>query len=391
MNHSDTVIIGAGAAGLMCAISAGNRGRSVVLLDHANKAGKKILMSGGGHCNFTNLTIAPENYLSQNPHFHKSALSRYNQWDFIDWVERHKIAYHVKNDSELFCRNKSKEILSMLLQECQQAQVEIKLKCSIQTIEKKGERFHLQTTCGRFSCQSLVIACGGLSIPKMGATGFGYHMAQQFGHRIVSTTPALVPFTLNEEMRAEFSQLSGTSLFCTVGCNGMTFTGSMLLTHRGLSGPVILQISSYWQQGQSIEINLLPTVNAIEYWQDFPQKTLSWLLHQFFSRKLSELLLGLWFSAFIDLPLCEISKTNQQFIAKKLHHWQLKPNGTEGYRTAEVTKGGVDTNEVSSKTFESRKVKGLYFIGEVLDVTGHLGGYNFQWAWSSGFCAGQYV
>jgi len=387
----DVLIIGAGAAGLMSAISAGKRGKKVQILDYSNKVGKKILMSGGGRCNFTNLAIESDNYLCQNPHFHKSALSRYTQWDFIELVEKHTIAYHEKNNGELFCVNKSRDILTMLLDECAENAVDIKDKCNIESIGKNDEGFLLSTSFGKWQCKSLVIATGGLSIPKMGATGFGYEIAKQFGHTIIQQNAALVPFTWMESMKNDFIELSGTSIDVGVSCNKQSFRGFMLITHRGISGPVILQISSYWQQGDSVVIDLMPDINVLEFWQEHENKDINWVLHQFFTKKLTEKLVSLWFANFIGKKLVEISKANREIITNALHQWQFKPNGTEGYRTAEVTKGGINTEEVSSKTFESKKCKGLFFIGEVLDVTGHLGGYNFQWAWSSGYCAGQYV
>ena len=387
----DVIIVGAGAAGLMAAISAGGRGRKVLVLDHSNKVGKKILMSGGGRCNFTNLEIQPENYLSQNPHFFKSALSRYTQWDFIALVEKHNIPYHEKTLGQLFCDNKSKDILNMLLNECTSAGVEIKDHCHINKISKIDQGFELKSSLGNWQCESLVMATGGLSIPKMGASGFGYDIARQFGLNVLPTQAALVPFTLIESMKNDFAVLSGTSVEVIVECSGQSFRENMLFTHRGLSGPAILQISSYWNQGDEVTINLLPDCDVLDIFFNNPKKQLITVLGSFFSKKLSKTLCDLWFAEFGDKPITEISKENQLNIAKQLQHWQFRPNGTEGYRTAEVTKGGVDTDEVSSKTFESHKVKGLYFIGEVLDVTAHLGGYNFQWAWSSGHAAGQYL
>ncbi|HFC30060.1 MAG TPA: NAD(P)/FAD-dependent oxidoreductase [Oceanospirillales bacterium] len=389
--NTDVIIIGAGAAGLMCAISAAKRGRKVIILDSANKAGKKILMSGGGRCNFTNLSIEPENYICRNPHFHKSALSRFSQWDFIEMVQQHKIAYVEKNVGELFCVNKSRDILQMLLDECKEYAVEIILNCKINNIKKILEQFEIYTNNKSYNCQSLVIATGGLSIPKMGATGFGYEIAKQFGHTILPLSAALVPFTLIESMKYDFTDLAGTSVKVTASCNNQIFRGSMLFTHRGLSGPVILQISSYWQQGDSIEINLIPDINLAKLMQQQASKDLKWLLQQFFTKKLAQKLLNLWFKDYISKKFTEISRQNREKIAQRLQNWQFKPNGTEGYRTAEVTKGGINTDEISSKTFESKNCKNLHFIGEVLDVTGHLGGYNFQWAWSSAYCAGQFV
>ena len=375
----------------MTAISAGKRGRKVLVLDHANKVGKKILMSGGGRCNFTNLDIQHENYISHNSHFFKSALSRYTQWDFIALIEKHNIAYHEKTLGQLFCDNKSKDILNMLLQECNDVKVQIRANCSVQKISKIESGFHLQTSQGDWQCQSMVVATGGLSIPRMGATGFGYDIANQFNINVLPKQAALVPFTLIDAMKSDFEGLSGTSVEVNVGCNGQIFREKLLFTHRGLSGPAILQVSSYWHQGDSITVNLLPDINLDEIFERNQSRNITSILNDYFTKKLSQTVCQLWFKNIINTPIAEISKDFQLRIAQQLQQWQFKPNGTEGYRTAEVTKGGVDTDEISSKTFESHKVKGLYFIGEVLDVTAHLGGYNFQWAWSSGHAAGQYV
>ncbi len=387
----DVIIIGAGAAGLMAAITAGKRGRKVLVLDHSNKVGKKILMSGGGRCNFTNLDIQTDNYLSQNPHFFKSALSRYTQWDFIALVEKHNIAYHEKTLGQLFCDNKSKDILKLLLDECKSVGVEIKDHCQIDKINEIELGFTVKSSHGNWQCESLVVATGGLSIPKMGATGFGYDIAKQFGLKVLPTQAALVPFTLIESMKNDFADLSGTSVDVLVECNGQSFRENMLFTHRGLSGPAILQISTYWNQGDKVTINLLPDCEVLDIFSDNPKKQLITVLGNLFTKKLSKTLCDLWFGEFYDKPITEISKENQLKITKQLQKWTFKPNGSEGYRTAEVTKGGIDTDEVSSKTFESHKIKGLYFIGEVLDVTAHLGGYNFQWAWSSGHASGEYI
>lgn len=392
----DVIIIGAGAAGLMAAISAGGRGRKVLVLDHANKVGKKILMSGGGRCNFTNLDIQAENYISQNPHFCKSALSRYTQWDFIAMVEKHNIAYHEKKLGQLFCGDtdrpqKSKDILNMLLDECASVNVEIRTSCTIERISKTNDGFQLKTSQGNWQCQSLVIASGGLSIPKMGATGFAYNIAKQFEINVLPQQAALVPFTLLDKMKADFFALSGTSVDTIVSCNGQSFRENILFTHRGLSGPAILQISSYWQQGDSISINLLPEIDLSDYLHSQDNKPLTTILSQLFSKKLGQTLCTIWFKEIANKPLAEISNHDRQLIIQNLQNWQFKPNGTEGYRTAEVTKGGIDTDEVSSKTFETHAVKNLYFIGEALDVNAHLGGYNFQWAWSSGHAVGQYA
>ena len=390
-NKTDVIIIGAGAAGLMAAISAGKRGRKVLVLDHANKVGKKILMSGGGRCNFTNLDIQHENYISHNPHFFKSALSRYTQWDFIDLVEKHNIAYHEKKLGQLFCDNKSKDILNMLLEECEQVKAKVRALCTVTKIKQTESGFNLQTNQGNWQCESLVIATGGLSIPKMGASGFGYEIAKQFNLSVLPTKAGLVPYTLIESMKNDFIDLSGTSVDAEVSCNGYSFRENILFTHRGLSGPAILQISSYWNQGDTVQINLLPEIDLLTVIEENLSKSLSTILQEYFSKKLTLVLCQLWFKDMHSMPMIEVSKTNRNKIAIQLHHWQFTPNGTEGYRTAEVTLGGVDTDEVSSKTFECNTVKNLYFIGEVLDVTAHLGGYNFQWAWSSGYAAGQFI
>lgn len=394
MQTTDVTIIGAGAAGLMCAFNAAARGRRVLLLDHANKAGKKILMSGGGRCNFTNLYTEPANFLSANPHFCKSALARYTQWDFIEMVSRHNLPYHEKKLGQLFCDNKASDILQMLLDECAQAGVELRLDSAVQSIEKTAEGYRLQSSAGTFSCQSLVIATGGLSIPTLGASGFGYQVARQFGHSVLPTRAGLVPFTITDpQLKTLCNELSGTSVEdCLVSCNGQSFRENILFTHRGLSGPAILQVSSFWQPGDVIEINLLPHLNLAEWLaeqqRERPNSELKTILGELFTRKMAGLLSEHWFTS---RPLKQYTPSELEQIADKLAAWKLVPAGTEGYRTAEVTLGGIDTREVSSKTMESLKSPGLYFVGEVLDVTGHLGGFNFQWAWASGYAAAQYV
>lgn len=394
MLTTDVTIIGAGAAGLMCAFSAAARGRRVLLLDHANKAGKKILMSGGGRCNFTNMYTEPANFLSGNPHFCKSALARYTQWDFIAMVARHGVAYHEKKLGQLFCDNKASDVLQMLLDECEQAGVELRLETRVEAVEKGAEGYALQTSLGPVRCDSLVIATGGLSIPTLGATGFGYQLARQFGHSVLPTRAGLVPFTITEpQLKAICGELSGTSVEdCLVSCNGQSFRENILFTHRGLSGPAILQVSSYWQAGDTIEIDLLPHLDLFEWLAEQqrqrPNSELKTILGELFTRKMAGLLAEHWFTS---KPLKQYAPAELEQIAVKLSAWKLVPSGTEGYRTAEVTLGGVDTREVSSKTMESLKSPGLYFIGEVLDVTGHLGGFNFQWAWASAYAAAQYV
>ena len=392
VRDTDVVIVGAGATGLMCAALAAQRGRRVLLLDHANKAGKKILMSGGGNCNFTNLYTEPANFLSQNPHFCKSALARFTQWDFIALVSKHNIPYHEKKLGQLFCDNKSIDILRMLLAECADAGVTPMLETSVETIEKTQEGYALATSAGPMRCQSLVIATGGLSIPSMGATGFGYQVAKQFGHHVLPTRAGLVPFTITDQLKDLCNELSGTSVDCLVSCNGKSFRENILFTHRGLSGPAILQISSYWLPGQAVEINLLPDLDIPDWLarqrNDRPNAELKTLLAELFTKKMAALIGEQWF---VSKPIKQYTHAELEQIAARLGAWQVVPAGTEGYRTAEVTLGGVDTKEVSSKTMESLKSPGLYFIGEVLDVTGHLGGFNFQWAWASAHAAAQFV
>ena len=392
LRTTDVVIIGAGAAGLMCALTAAGRGRKVMLVDHANKAGKKILMSGGGRCNFTNMYTEPNNFLSQNPHFCKSALARYTQWDFIELVSKHGVPYHEKKLGQLFCDNKSSDILEMLLDECKQAGVSLHLDTSIEQIEKTETGYSLATTLGPLSCQSLVIATGGLSIPTLGATGFGYQVAKQFGHTLLPTRAGLVPFTITDQLKEICTELSGTSVDCWVSCNGQSFRDNILFTHRGLSGPAILQISSFWNTGDTVEINLLPDLDALDWLQtqqaERPNSELKTLLGEIFTKKMANLLAEHWF---VSKPMKQYTPSELSDVADKLASWKVVPAGTEGYRTAEVTLGGVDTREVSSKTMESLKSPGLYFVGEVLDVSGHLGGFNFQWAWASGYAAAQYV
>jgi len=390
---TDVLIIGAGAAGLMCAIEAGKRGRTVLVLDHANKAGKKILMSGGGRCNFTNTDISPDNFISHNPHFCKSALSRYTQWDFIALVERYNIAYHERDLGKLFCDSSAKDILNMLLAECEQAQVTLQLECLVDSVENTNDgQFDIHTNQGYFRAASLVIASGGLSIPKMCASPLGYQLAEQFGHHIWPTSAGLVPFTLHTQDKASLAELSGISVLSEVSNPRARFRENILFTHRGLSGPAILQISSYWQPGEAVTVNLLPDMDLLGWLKEQhaarPNSKLKTALAELLPRRLIPALLG---TEVADTPLQSFSHARLAAVAGQLQQWSLKPNGTEGYRTAEVTLGGVDCNELSSRTMQSSKVDGLYVIGEVVDVTGWLGGYNFQWAWSSGWCAGQVV
>jgi len=392
VRSTDVVIIGAGAAGLMCALTAAARGREVLLIEHANKAGKKILMSGGGRCNFTNMYTDPANFFSQNPHFFKSALARYTQWDFIAMVSKHGVPYHEKKLGQLFCDNKSRDILEMLLEECRQAGVDLRLHTSVQQIEKTEAGYLLSTDMGHVASPSLVVATGGLSIPTLGATGFGYQIARQFGHSVLATRAGLVPFTVTDQLKELCTELSGTSVACVVSCNDQSFRENILFTHRGLSGPAILQISSFWQPGDAVEINLLPDHDALEWLLGqqaaHPDSELKTVLGEVLTKKMATLLTDRWSAS---KPMKQYNPAGLRDIADKLGAWQVVPAGTEGYRTAEVTLGGVDTREVSSRTMESLKSPGLYFVGEVLDVSGHLGGFNFQWAWASGHAAAQFV
>ena len=389
----DVLIIGAGAAGLMCAIAAGQRGRRVLVVDHANKVGKKILMSGGGRCNFTNTGATPANYLSANPHFAKSALARYTPWDFIALVEKHRIAYHEKELGQLFCDDSSKQIVRMLLDECAAAGVTVEASCGVQRVRKTPEGFSVFTARGEVHAESLVVASGGLSIPSMGASGFGYELARQFGHDVLPTRAGLVPLTLSGKHQEHYQDLAGVALPVVetrVGRHG--FRAGLLFTHRGISGPSILQISSYWQPGDDLRIDLLPD-----------QDVGAWLIGQRSARPLAELktVLGDALPKRLAQRLCEQWLGNRPMrqyreaelaqIGGQLSAWPITASGTEGYRTAEVTLGGVDTDGLSSSTMQSKRVSGLYFIGEVVDVTGWLGGYNFQWAWASGQAAGEVV
>lgn len=382
----EVIIIGAGAAGLMCAIEAAKRGRKVIVLESAEKIGNKILISGGGKCNFTNTFARPECFISDNPHFCKSALARYTPQDFTALVEKHGINYHEKKLGQLFCDGSAKEIVNMLLKECRDAGVEIVTNCNVRKVSK-DKQFSIFTNAQEFESESLVIASGGVSIPQMGATDFGYMRAKQFDISLREARPGLVPLTFN---KWKFSELSGVSIDSIVSCNNQSFRENILFTHKGLSGPAILQISNYWNQGDAITINLLPDKNFEEMLiKDKASRIqldnfLSQQLPKRFADKFSEMY-------FQPKPLYKLKETAFAEIAEKIHNWIVKPSGTEGFQKAEVTLGGVNTDELSSKTMEAKKVKGLYFIGEVVDVTGWLGGYNFQWAWASGYAAGQYV
>ncbi len=384
--YYDTIIIGAGAAGLMCAIEAGKRGRKILVLENAEKIGKKILISGGGRCNFTNLAVKPENFISSNPHFCKSALARYTPQDFISLVEKHGIKYHEKKLGQLFCDGSAKEIVQMLQNECDDVGVEIKVNCTVSEI-LKNDKFTVKTNIGEFTSESLVIATGGISIPQMGATDFGYKTAKQFGIKLTKTVPGLVPFTLNEKL---YSELSGLSIDSIVSCNDVRFRENILFTHKGLSGPAILQISNYWNEGDEITIDMLPGIDIGSLIAEHkPNKTeLVNVLAKIYPKRFAETWCELNFAT---KPVNRINDKEIDRIIYLLHNWVIVPKGTEGFGKAEVTKGGVDTDELSSKTMGAKKVPGLYFIGEVVDVTGWLGGYNFQWAWASGFAAGKYV
>ena len=387
----DVLVIGGGAAGLMCAITAGRRGLRVLVVEHANRVGKKILMSGGGRCNFTNTGTAPANYLSANPHFCKSALARYTPWHFIELVERHGIAYHEKELGQLFCDVSSKLIVAMLLAECAAAGVRVETSCPIERVAY-GERFHLHTARGDISAPSLVVACGGLSIPSMGATGFGYELARQFGHAVLPTRAGLVPLTLSGRHQERLADLSGVALPVVATSHGQSFENFMLVTHRGISGPAILQVSSFWQPGDALHLDLLPGHDALDTLQalqrERPAAELKTVLGELLPRRFAQRLCEHWLQS---RPLKQYNLPQLREVADVLQSWPLVASGTEGYRTAEVTLGGVDTDDLSSSTMQSRRVPGLYFIGEVVDVTGWLGGYNFQWAWASAHAAGMAV
>ncbi len=409
-NHYDVIILGAGASGLMCALTAAQRGRSVLVLEKANKVGKKILMSGGGRCNFTNHFVEPDNFISANPHFCKAALTRYTQWDFIAMVERYGIAYEERKHSQLFCLDSARDILNMLLDECAQAGAEIRSHCTIDKIAQLPERVHSdkhEQEDGRsryqialhqgqapvkLACHSLVVATGALSIPSLGGSGLGYDIAKQFGIALTERQAGLVPFMFSDAMKPLCERLSGLALEVEVTCNQRQFTENLLFTHRGISGPVMLQISNYWNPGDVIILDLLPGFDGHAWLLNAKQQHGKSLLRSLLTQKLSKGLVNelqtLWWSDSAELPLASYSDKQLAAIADKLHGWRLKPSATEGYRTAEVTRGGVDTDAISSKTMEVKSQPGLYFIGEVLDVTGHLGGFNFQWAWSSGYSAG---
>lgn len=386
----DVIVIGAGAAGMMCAAQAGQRGRRVLLIEHYHKLGEKIRISGGGRCNFTNLHCAPEHFLSQNPHFCRSALARYTPQHFIALVERHGIAYHEKTLGQLFCDDSSQQIIDMLKSECDRGGVEWRMPCEVREVIREGNTFMVTTDQDTYRAPSLVVAAGGLSVPKIGAGPFGYRLAEQFGLKVVAPRPALVPLSFDPVTLARFGDLSGISIDAEVSCNGGRFREKLLLTHRGLSGPAILQISSYWRGGDFIEIDLLPDRDA-EAWllaEQSSRTQLDNLLAQVLPRRFAQQ----WCAAHdSSRPLNRFSQGALKTLARGLHHWRVQPSGTLGYNKAEVTLGGVDTGGLSSKTMETKTLPGLFFIGEVVDVTGHLGGFNFQWAWASGYAAGQVV
>ena len=385
----DVIVIGGGAAGLFCAIEAGKRGRKVLVIEHSGRIGKKIAISGGGRCNFTNLYTSADSFLSANPHFAKSALARYTPGDFISLVQRYRINYHEKKLGQLFCNDSSREIIDMLLNECAKVDVKVRCGCSVESVTK-DTHFTVRTINEAFTSQSLVIATGGLSIKPLGATDFGYRIAEQFGLQIEEPRPGLVPFTLDPHMLRRLAKLSGISLDALVRFGKTSFRENILITHRGLSGPAILQISSYWKPRLPISINLLPDLEDASFLED--EKSSSIELQNLLSRYLPKRFAHEWCALFgLTKPMRQFSSQELQLIAAKLHNFEVVPTGTEGFKKAEVTAGGVATDELSSQTMESKKVPGLYFIGEVVDVTGHLGGFNFQWAWSSGYAAGQSV
>ncbi|SDP61358.1 hypothetical protein SAMN05428967_2756 [Phyllobacterium sp. YR620] len=386
----DVLVIGAGAAGMMCAIEAGKRGRSVLIIDHAAAPGEKIRISGGGRCNFTNLNAAPQNYISNNRHFCISALRRYTQRDFIALVDRHAIAWHEKTLGQLFCDGSSRQIIDLLVTEMSRAGVEMRLRTTASSIEPISDGYSIDLDGQKVRCASLVVACGGKSIPKMGATGFGYDIARQFGIPVTETRPALVPLTFDEKTLAPIKPLSGVSVDAVITHGRTSFAEAMLFTHRGLSGPAILQISSFWREGDTISVAMLPGTKVFEALRGARSRNgkqaLQTALGELLPKRLAQLIAE---NSKIDTHLADLSDKQLLAVEKAVNDWQIKPAGSEGYRTAEVTLGGVDTDHLDQKTMEAKSHRGLYFIGEVVDVTGWLGGYNFQWAWSSGWAAGQ--
>lgn len=393
----DVLVIGAGASGLMTAYMAAQRGRRVVVVEKANKVGKKILMSGGGKCNFTNLYVEPENFITHNPHFVISALTRYTNWDFIGMVCEYGIEYEERKHGQLFTLNGAKEILAMLLSECDKTGlVDIKTSCEVKAVNAVDDQgFQVATSLGYFEVESVVVASGGLSIPTLGGSGIGYEIAKQFGHYIYPTRAGLVPFTFSDNFKEVTTRLSGNAVEATLSNELNSFTEALLFTHRGLSGPSSLQLSNYWDVGQSFKVDFLPSVDLFDFFksrkQSQPKVLLRTLLTEHLPKSVVLELQNLIWTEVAETSIGNISDDKLEQIAKRLHSFEVKPSGTEGYRTAEVTLGGVDTTEVSSKTMESKKQKGLFFVGEILDVTGHLGGFNFQWAWSSAHAASEYV
>ena len=392
MKDFDVVIIGAGAAGLMCAATAGQGGSRVLVIEHANKVGRKILMSGGGRCNFTNLVVEPDNFLCGNPHFVKSALSRYTPWHFIDLVNKYGITYHEREHGQLFCDKSAKDIVKLLQSECDLGKVQLRTRCSVQRVSHHDDGYLLHTSAGDISTTKLVIASGGLSIPSMSPDGLGYDLAQQFGLSLIPRRAGLVPFTFSGDTKALTETLSGIALPVRATVNDRSFDEALLFTHRGLSGPVILQVSSYWSEGDALHIDLLPSQDMSAELklakEQSPKSLMRTFLQKSLVRKLVAELERRWWPELAEKPLADWPDKNLLMVAELINNWTLKPAGTEGYRTAEVTLGGVDTDDISSKTFACKQHPNLYFIGEALDVTGHLGGYNFQWAWACGHAAG---
>jgi len=388
----DVIIIGAGAAGLMSAIEAGKRGRKVLLLDHSRKIGEKIRISGGGRCNFTNTNTHPSKFISKNPNFVISALNQYTQNDFIDLIKKHNIEFHEKKLGQLFCDGSAQQIIDMLLSECEMAKVVLRKGMVVENIDKQGDQYFIDANSEKYSCESLVIATGGLSVPKIGASKFGYEIAKKFNLNVIETLPALVPLTFNEKILMMCRELSGLSLAAIVSFNKTIFEEGMLFTHRGLSGPSILQISSYWKLGSNIKINLSPDLDIHKFLEDRkksnPKQEINTVIAEILPKRLAHMICK---ENNVSGNISELPNKILKELSEAINAWVIKPIGSEGYRTAEVTQGGIDTNEISSKTMMSIKNPGLFFIGEVVDVTGHLGGYNFQWAWSSGFVAGQYA
>jgi predicted Rossmann fold flavoprotein len=388
----DVIIVGAGAAGMMSAIEAGKRGRKVLLVDHYKKIGEKIRISGGGRCNFTNINTNPNKFLSQNPKFVRSALSQYTQNDFINLINKYEIKFHEKKLGQLFCDHSAQQIVEMLLKECELANVNILKEFIIKNIEKDNDQYLVSTETDQYSSESLIVATGGLSVPKIGATSFGYEIAKKFNHSIIETLPALVPLTFNEKILEICKELTGLSVEAIVSFNKVLFQEGMLFTHRGLSGPSILQISSYWKQGDNIKVNLSPRLNVYQLLEEKrklnPKFDILNIVSEILPKRLAQIICS---ENKVSGNISELSNKILKQLSENINSWLINPTGSEGYRTAEVTLGGVDTKELSSKTMMSNKHNNLFFIGEVVDVTGHLGGYNFQWAWSSGYVAGQYA